>query len=89
MREQTIAIANKIGLHARPAALLVKTAAAFKSEVALIKGGKNVNAKSMLAVMSAGVKAGDTVTIQVTGEDEEQALEAVVTLIQNGLNEGR
>lgn len=89
MREQTIAIANKIGLHARPAALLVKTAAAFKSEVALIKDGKSVNAKSMLAVMSAGVKAGETVTIQVTGEDEEQALEAVVTLIQNGLNEGR
>jgi phosphocarrier protein len=65
MREHTLAIANKIGLHARPAALLVKTAAAFKSDIALIKtDGKTVSAKSMLAVMSAGVKAGDTITVR-------------------------
>jgi phosphocarrier protein len=90
MREQTIAIANKIGLHARPAALLVKTAASFKSDVALVRGdGKTVSAKSMLAVMSAGIKAGDTITIQANGEDEQQALEAVAALINSGFNEGR
>ncbi len=87
MREQTLRIENKIGLHARPAALLVKTAAAFKSDIALVKGEKNVNAKSMLAIMSAGVKAGDTVTVRTNGEDEEQALAAVTTLIKAGFNE--
>ena len=87
MREQTLTITNKIGLHARPATLLVKTAAAFKSDIALVKGDKSVNAKSMLAVMSAGVKAGDTVIVRVSGEDEEQALETVTALIKSGFNE--
>jgi phosphotransferase system HPr (HPr) family protein len=87
MREQTLPIENKIGLHARPAALLVKTAAAFKSDVALVKGDKSVNAKSILAVMSAGVKAGDTIIVRATGEDEEQALEAITALIKSGFNE--
>ncbi|MDT8901715.1 HPr family phosphocarrier protein [Anaeroselena agilis] len=87
MREQTLAITNKIGLHARPAALLVKTAAAYKSDITLVKGDKSVNAKSMLAIMSAGVKAGDAVTVRAAGEDEEQALEAVAALIKAGFNE--
>jgi phosphocarrier protein HPr len=87
MREQTLAITNKIGLHARPAALLVKTAAAFKSDIAIVKGDKTANAKSMLAVLSAAVRAGDTVTVRALGEDEEQALEAVTALIKAGFNE--
>lgn len=89
MREQTLEITNKIGLHARPAALLVKTAAVFKSEIALIKSDKSVSAKSMLAVMSAGIKAGDTITVRASGEDEEQALTAVAALIKADFQEGR
>jgi phosphocarrier protein HPr len=87
MREQTLEITNKIGLHARPAALLVKTAAAFKSDIAIVKGDKTANAKSMLAVLSAAVRAGDTVTVRAAGEDEEQALDAVTALIKAGFNE--
>ncbi len=87
MREQTLVITNKIGLHARPATLLVKTATAFESDIALVKGDKSVNAKSMLAVMSAGVKAGDTVIVRASGEDEEQALAAVTALIKSNFNE--
>lgn len=87
MREQTIAIVNKIGLHARPAALLVKTAAAFKSDVALVKDGKTFNAKSILAIMGAGVKAGETVAVRAEGPDENEALETVAALIKSGFNE--
>lgn len=89
MREQTLEITNKIGLHARPAALLVKTAAAFKSDITLVKGDKSVSAKSMLAVMGAGIKAGDTITVRASGEDEEQALTAVTALIEADFQEGR
>jgi phosphocarrier protein HPr len=89
MREQTLEITNKIGLHARPAALLVKTAAAFKSDIALVKGDKSVSAKSMLAVMSAGIKAGDTITVRAAGEDEVEALAAVAALIKADFQEGR
>ncbi len=87
MREQTLVITNKIGLHARPAALLVKTAAAFQSAVVINKGDKSVNAKSMLAVMSAAIKAGDTITVRAEGEDEAEALAAVAALIEADFNE--
>lgn len=89
MREQTLEITNKIGLHARPAALLVKTAALFKSDIALVKGDKNVSVKSMLAIMSAGIKAGDTITVRASGEDEAEALKAVIALIQADFQESR
>jgi phosphocarrier protein len=85
--EQTVVIRNKIGLHARPAALLVKTASGFSCEIMLVKGEKIVNAKSMLAIMSAGIKQNDIISVRVDGEKEAQALEAVVALINSGFSE--
>lgn len=87
MVEQTVVIVNKVGLHARPAALLVKLAGSFACEVTLIKGEKTFNAKSMMAIMSAGIRQNETITVRASGEGEAQALEAVVALLESGFGE--
>ena len=87
MQEETVVIVNKIGLHARPATLLVKAATAFASNVAIIRDGKTFNAKSMLAVMSSGVKQGDAVIVRADGPDEQEAVRAVAALIAAGFDE--
>lgn len=87
MLEQTVTIVNKIGLHARPAAVLIKLTSSFPCQVELVKGGKSFNAKSILAVMSAGIKQDDVINVRVSGEGEAQALEDVVALIKSGFGE--
>lgn len=67
-------IKDSIGIHARPAGLLAKTAKSFKSEIILEKGEKSVNATKIMQLMGMGIKCGDKVKIKVTGEDEEQAV---------------
>jgi phosphocarrier protein len=87
MLEETVVIVNKVGLHARPAALLVKTVNGFSCDVALVKGDKTFNAKSIMILMSAGIKQNDTITVRANGDGEAQALEAVVALIKSGFGE--
>ena len=87
MLEQIVTIVNKIGLHARPATVLIKLTSSFPCEVELVKDGKSFNAKSILAVMSAGIKQDDSITVRVNGEGEAQALEAVIALIKSGFGE--
>ena len=70
-------ITDPVGLHARPAGLLVKEIKKYASTVMLIKGEKSVNALKLMAIMGMGVKQGDTVTITVGGEDEEAAAAAI------------
>ena len=70
-------ITDPVGLHARPAGLLVKEIKKYASTVMLIKGEKSVNALKLMAIMGMGVKQGDTVTITVEGEDEEAAAAAI------------
>ena len=89
MLEQSVVIVNKTGLHARPATLLVKTAASFPCEVILIKNGKSFNGKSIISVMSAAVKEGEDITVRTDGDREEEALAAIITLIKTGLAEKR
>jgi len=88
MLEEKVVLTNKVGLHARPAALLVKTASGFASDVAIIKGEKVSSAKSILAIMGAAVKQGDTVVVRANGPDEAAALAAVTALIRSGFGEG-
>ena len=64
-------IKDAMGIHARPAGLLVKEAAKYESKVSLTKDGKTVDAARLMAVMSLGVKQGQTVTVTVEGADEE------------------
>lgn len=87
MLEQSVTIINKVGLHARPAALLVKTAGEYPCEVTLVKDGKAFNAKSILAIMSAGIKQNDIILVQAKGEEEAQALAAIIELVKSGFGE--
>lgn len=70
------------GLHARPASKFVKEASAFESDIKLIFGEKEINAKSILAVTSLGATKGDEITIKATGVDEQQAIDVLVDLLE-------
>ena len=80
MAEITLLIKNKVGLHARPAALFVQTASKFKSAITVKNGGASANAKSILHVLTLGVVSGTEVTVTADGEDAEQALAALAEL---------
>lgn len=77
MRELTVTIKTKTGLHARPAALLVNTVAKGSSKVTIEKNGKEVSLKSIIALLSLGVEENDTVTIKVDGKDEDELIAAL------------
>lgn len=66
-------IKDELGIHARPAGMLAKTAKTFDSEITISKDGKSVVCTKLMALMGLGVKCGDTVTITVNGGDEEAA----------------
>jgi phosphotransferase system HPr (HPr) family protein len=89
-REQIeLEISNEHGLHARPAALFVQTAARFGSTISLrnlSKGGSTVNAKSIMAVLSAGVDTGSRVELIAEGDDAGEAVTALRELIERGLS---
>jgi phosphotransferase system HPr (HPr) family protein len=87
MVEQSIVVQNKSGLHARPAALLVKEASRFKSKLTLSKNGKEIDLKSILGLMSLAVMAGETVVIRAEGVDEKEVIAHLVSLFENGLGE--
>lgn len=77
MRTFEYTVQDPLGLHARPAGMLVKTAKGFASEITLAKEGKPVSCTKLMALMGLGVKCGDTVTITINGKDEEAAETAV------------
>lgn len=70
-------ITDEVGIHARPAGLLVKKVKEFASKVTITKGGKTAEAQKLMAVMALGVKKGETVKVSVEGEDEEAAFAEV------------
>jgi phosphotransferase system HPr (HPr) family protein len=80
MPEVTLTIRNKVGLHARPAALFVQTAGRFKSTITIKNGDLQANGKSILNVLTLGVTGGSVVTVIAQGEDAEQALKALEEL---------
>ena len=81
MVEKEVTVVPEQGLHARPAALFVKTAKGYSSDIKVSKDGKEANAKSSLNLMTLGAKQGDKLTIRAEGEDEEAAAEALAELI--------
>jgi phosphocarrier protein HPr len=85
--ERQIEVVNKLGLHARPAAMLVSTAGKFKSEISLKKGEVEANAKSILGVMMLAAEVGSIVTVKAQGEDEEQAAQAIAQLFEQKFGE--
>jgi phosphocarrier protein HPr len=87
MFQQNVIVKNKTGLHARPAALFVQTANKFKSEIFIEKQGKKVNAKSIMGVMSLAVSQGTEIIISAQGEDEKEAVNMLVELIESKFGE--
>ena len=77
MKEFTYTITDPVGIHARPAGILAKKAAGFKSTVTVIKGEKKADTRRLMALMGLGIKCGETITIQVDGEDEATAAEVI------------
>ena len=85
MIKKEVLIKNKIGLHARPAALYVQTANKFISEIMVKKGNSTINAKSIMGIMALGVSHGETIEIIVDGPDEENAIQELEDLVDNKL----
>ena len=77
MKQFTYVIQDPLGIHARPAGLLVKTVKGFASTATLEKDGKSCDMRKLMALMGMGVKCGDTVTVTVEGEDEDVAAPAL------------
>ena len=84
---RTVRIRNELGLHARPASLLVRTASSFVADVFLIKNGQEVNGKSIMGVMMLAAGQGEKLTVKACGDDAERAVEAIVSLIESGFDE--
>jgi len=80
-------ITNKLGLHARASATLVKVATQYKSEVMLTKGDQSVNAKSILGLMTLAAARGTVIRIACTGEDQDAAMAAVGACIDGRFGE--
>lgn len=87
MKRKEVEIKNKLGLHARPASLVVKLAGKFESEIQLIKEDTEINAKSILGVMMLAAGPGQKVTITADGGDEAEAVDALASLIESGFGE--
>ena len=80
MPERTVQIVNKLGLHARPAAEIVKTAARFKSEITIVRDELEVNGKSIMGVMMLAAEFGSTIVLRAEGADADAALDALAAL---------
>jgi phosphocarrier protein HPr len=87
MIEKEVVIKNRSGLHTRPAATLVKTAARFKSEFYIYKDGMEINGKSIIGVMTLAAEQGSTLVLRFEGADEAEAAEAVIGLFDRGFDE--
>jgi phosphocarrier protein len=87
MPERMVQIVNKNGLHARPAAEIVKLAAKFKSEITIVKDDLDVNGKSIMGVMMLAAEHGSTILLRAEGPDADAALDALTTLVSNKFGE--
>jgi len=87
MLTKTLTIVNKLGLHARAAAKLVKLASSFESDVQVKRQQREVNGKSIMGVMMLAASKGTEIDLTVSGTDETSAMEQLVDLIQSGFGE--
>ena len=85
MKEIKYVIVDPLGIHARPAGLLVKAAAGFKSAITIDNGVKKADAKRIMAVMSMGIKQGNEITVTFDGEDEDAAAAAIEAFLKENV----
>jgi phosphocarrier protein HPr len=88
MLKQDIEIINKLGLHARASSKLTQTASQFASEIWIERNGRKVNAKSIMGVMMLAAAMGSSITLEANGADEQAAIDALKTLINDYFGEG-
>jgi phosphocarrier protein HPr len=87
MVERSVTILNKNGLHARPAAEIVKLAAKFRCDITLVRDDLEVNGKSIMGVMMLAAECGSSLLLRAEGPDEEQALDALAQLVAGRFGE--
>jgi len=87
MLVEEFSIVNKLGLHARASALLVKTASRFKSDIKVEREGVEVNGKSIMGIMMLAAAKGTTIRVRIEGEDEAEAMTVLGELIRDGFGE--
>ena len=87
MKTHEVVITNANGLHARPATFFIQKANCYKSSIFVEKDDRKVNAKSLLGVLSLGIAKGMTIKILAEGQDEDEAVNGLVALINSGFNE--
>lgn len=87
MNSKKIVVVNELGVHMRPAGKIVRAASSFKSDIVFRKNGQEVNAKSVLGVLSLAAAQGSEIEVIADGEDEEEALEAIEKLFANRFDE--
>ncbi|MDD2776224.1 MAG: HPr family phosphocarrier protein [Gallionella sp.] len=88
MLQQDALIINKLGLHARASAKLTQLASSFQCEVMLSRNNRRINAKSIMGVMMLAAAKGSTINIETNGEDEAEAMQALLALINDYFGEG-
>ncbi len=87
MIQQEVTVLNHLGIHARPASLIVQTSIAFDAEIWIEKDGTTANAKSIMSVMMLAAGCDSKVIVRACGKDEEKALEAMIKLFERKFNE--
>ncbi|MGN0399388.1 MAG: HPr family phosphocarrier protein [Blautia sp.] len=85
MKSFNYVITDEVGIHARPAGMLVKEAKKYESSVMIVKGGKKADAKKLMMLMGLGVKCQEEVTVEVEGADEDTAAAALETFFKENL----
>ena len=87
MYVKSVKVQNQVGLHARPATFFIQKANEFKSSIWVEKDERRVNAKALLGVLSLGIMGGTDIKIMAGGSDEEEAVDALVALVESGFAE--
>lgn len=85
MQKFSYVIKDEVGIHARPAGLLVKEAKKYESKIQVIKDTKSADATKLMAVMGLGVKCGDTIVVEIEGSDEEAVCEKMKIFLESNL----
>jgi len=89
MPQREVEIINKLGLHARASAKLTQLAAKYQCDVVMSRNNRKVNAKSIMGVMMLAAGKGSKITVEISGPDEEQAMDAISRLVGDYFGEGQ
>jgi len=85
--ERTVSLPNKLGMHARPAMLMVELASKYSSTISFSRDGEVVNGKVLISVLTIGAERGSQITISAEGDDAEEAVESLCGLVEIGFGE--